>query len=134
LSAEKAPVLVFWDNPEKTLLVYDFAATWDWTAFYSAKAKGDSMLDSINYEVAVVFNGPSDIRLPENFLSNVVKINRSRHPRATTAIVVINNSFVRVMFNTVSKLYSGEFKKVTFVNSLEEARIVALGKKQEQHD
>jgi hypothetical protein len=134
LSAEKSPVIVFWDNAEKTVLVYDFAAAWTWTDYFNAKAKGDNMMDNINHDVAVVFNAPPDVRLPENFLANVVKINRSRHRRAAVSIVVIPNAFVRVMFNTVTRLYSGEFKKFAFVNTLEEARIVALDSKQKQHD
>ncbi len=129
MSSEKATVIVYWDNPEKTILIYDFAVTWNWADYYSAKAKADAMMNDVTRDVAVIFSGPPNIRLPENFLNTVVKINRSRHHRATMAIVVISNAFVRAMFNTISRLYSGEFKRVAFVNSLEEARIVAVGRK-----
>jgi hypothetical protein len=125
VSSANSTVIVFWDNPEKTIEVYDFAAIWTWKDFYAAKEKGDAMINSVSHEVVVVFSGPVGIRLPESFLTNVININRARHPRARLAIVVVNNAFVRVMFNTFSRLYSREVQKVAFVNSLEEARRVA---------
>lgn len=118
-------VSVFWDNPEKTIEIYNFAAAWTWKDFYAAKEKGDAMLDSVTHEAIVIFSGPTGIRLPESFMTNVMNINRSRHPRARLAIVVVNNTFVRVMFNTFTRMYSREVQKVAFVNSLEEARRIA---------
>ncbi|MFN8372515.1 MAG: hypothetical protein U0694_06525 [Anaerolineae bacterium] len=134
MTSEKSTVSVFWDGPEKTVLIYKFAAVWNWADFYEANAKGHALIDDVPHKVAVIFSGPANVRLPENFLNNVVQINRARHARTKMAIVVINNAFVRAMFNTLSRLYSGELRGVVFVNSLEAARIVAAGGQKAPHD
>ncbi|NWF70583.1 MAG: hypothetical protein HXY40_15960 [Chloroflexi bacterium] len=122
---DESSVRTLWDNEARTILAYDFDPVWNWTDFYKAKAHGDGLLEHVAHDVDVVFSSPPNVTLPENFIANVVNVARLRHRNARLAIVVISNGFVRAMFNTLPKLYQREFSKVSFANSLEDARRIS---------
>ena len=113
---------------------------YNWIKSQSLKETGVLVEDKSDEYSQIAVQGPTSPKvmeailpaadLPESFLTNINNINRSRHPRARLAIVVVNNSFVRVMFNTFSRLYSREVQKVAFVNSLEEARRIAIAQQE----
>lgn len=111
-----------WDNDARTVQIYQFERVWTWDDFYRTKALADEAITQTGHAVDVVFDGPPDVKLPDGFVHNVVNISRTRHPRARLAVVVMPNTFVRAMFNTVSRLYGREFAAVVFVPSLEAAR------------
>jgi hypothetical protein len=114
-----------WDNDEKTIMVYTLGSTFTWDEFYAAKAHGDGLIDMVSHRVVVIFDGPSDVKLPEDFMTNVININKLRHPRAALAVTIMPNNLVRAILNTANRLYKREFAAVRFVPNLEEGRAVA---------
>jgi hypothetical protein len=82
------------------------------------------LIETVAHRVVVIFDGPSDIKLPEDFMTNIININKLRPARVALAVVVLPNNLVRLILNTVNRLYKREFATVHFVSDLEQGRAI----------
>jgi hypothetical protein len=63
-------ITVEWHNVERTILLYTFAAAWEWEEYYSAIEQGLWLLDSVQHPVHVICNFEQTDLLPPKALSH----------------------------------------------------------------
>lgn len=121
-------VQVQWDNPEKTIIRYDFSGRWTWDEFYVAYDKAKVMLSGTTQKVHFIMNSTDDISrkyTPPNALTHMMSIGRKSVPNAGKVIRVGGSQFTRVLFQMVSKVNPKLIDTFAFATTLEEARAMA---------
>lgn len=119
-----------WDNPEKTMIRFAIAGSWSWESFDAALDELTAMFDSANRPVAVLLY-PADgvrIKMPPDTPTRFLHILRTRMKRQNYLILVRTMPYGKVLYNVFAKLMPSIVGRVSFVNSLEEARRVAAEK------
>lgn len=114
---------VEWDNPEQTIIRYNFNKGWTWDDYYNATKMGDAMIDSTTHQLLIgaILYIP-DPGLPPNVLRGTQSGMKSRHPRAQIVVVVTRNRFVRALYDVVVMAYRSLKDEFLRVDTLEEAR------------
>ena len=100
-------VSVQWDNPEQTILRYDFEENWTLTDFYEARKAGYHMVDTVPHQgyIGVLLVMPKRSVLPSNILTNVMGQMKLKHQRTLMLVLVTQNQYVRVLHNALGKIY-----------------------------
>ena len=83
------------------------------------------MMETVQYPVAHIIDVRNAGTVPPNALSHARRIESKTHPRRSYHVTVGANTFVRVMYNTFTKLkmsVSAEKGMNYFTNSIDEAR------------
>lgn len=131
-------VRVAWDNPEQTIIRYEFDQGWTWDAYYAAAKIGDTLIDNASHSnpVGAILWMPNPT-LPPNVLRGAYGGMRTRHPRAKIVVIVTTNPFVRALHNVVVTGYKTLRDEFLRANTLEEARTLLneqMGKQWKQPD
>ncbi len=119
------PVTVEWDNEEKTVIRFDYDGAYTWEDVYNAMDKSNKMMETVEHSVAHIIDVRKAGSVPPNALSHARRIEAKTHPRRSYHVTVGANTFVRVMFNTFTKLkmsVSAERGLNYFTSSIDEAR------------
>jgi hypothetical protein len=115
------PVNVYWEDADKSIVRYDFEASWTWDELYAAYYEAIAMETSVTYRVDVILDMRRSNRIPANALLHVKNLSEKQPPNIGVSIFVTTNTFIISMVNMAIKAY----KKIAFyfrlVNTLESA-------------
>ncbi len=116
-------VHVEWDNPEQTIIRYDFSKGWTWDEYYAATKTGDALIDSTTHQLPVgaILYIP-DPTLPTNVLRGTQIGMKARHPRAVLVVLVTRNRFVHALYEVVVSAYRSLKEELLRADTLEDAR------------
>ena len=99
------PINVMWKNEEKTMLGFMYEGKWDLNDFYQANQQGNSMLDSVNYPVALVMDVQGSRMIPNGFIAALSNTSKKIHPNAGIVVMVGVNVFARAFVDIFRKIY-----------------------------
>ncbi len=118
-------VQVQWDNPQKTILRYDFTGRWTWDEFYAAYNIAKILLSTTPHKVYFILHPLDDIsrrHTPPNAMSHMISIWRRTAPNAGKTVSVGGSMFSRTLFGMASKVNPKIAEMHAFAPSLDEAR------------
>ena len=92
------PISVQWDNPDKTLLRWNFEGKWTWDDYYAAMEQNNALLDSIQSKADLLIDMQQTNIVAAGFTSQFRRISQF-HPKAGFAIIVLNSRFIEIMLN-----------------------------------
>jgi hypothetical protein len=126
-------VTVRWDNPEQTILRYDFDQNWTLTDFNDARKIGYQMIDTTEHQrmVGVLFVLPKRGVLPNNRVTNAMGQMKLRHQRTLMLVLVTENQYIKTLHNVLGSVYKPARETFLRANTLEEARTLILDKLRE---
>ncbi len=129
-------VTATWDNTEQTIVRFDFADDFTWDDAYHAKDDADRLINESAYKGAlgVIFATSPNVRMPRNVLSATRNGLTKKHPRVVAIALVTQNSFTRIMYNTLVKIVPGLAQVYHHATTLDEARMLLNAKIAETQD
>lgn len=120
-------VTVGWDNPEHTVLLYDFSETWTWEELFRAAQEDDSLLEGIEYTVHQIFDMQKTRMIPSNPLARMENLAHEIRPTIGLMIFVGGT----LWFQTIVDIFHNFFlsriadvKGLHFVKSVDEGRAI----------
>ena len=124
------PVTIQWDNPEQTILRYNFESPWTFSELDNARRIGYEMVDKVPHQglVGVLLVLPKQGVMPSNAVTNALGQMRVRHKRTIVMTVVSDNPFVKVLYNTLTAVNTAA--KLTFMHAddLDTARAMVVAR------
>jgi hypothetical protein len=130
------PVHFSWDNPEHTIVRYDFVDKWTWEELYETFHKSWGEIVKLPYVVDSISDFARTNHAPPSVMTHVRKLSQSRPANTGTMVMVDANSFLTMMFQTFSKLFHTTLRRelnIQAVKTLEEGRAL-LAKIQSERD
>lgn len=122
------PVLVDWDNPEKTIIRYQFVDPWTWPEYHTTYARGWALISTVNYTVDLIFDFSQGGGIPPSAIRHFQIVAQRVHPNRGYVVVIANNPVIRSIINTLVRIFLNYSRGVDgcFAGDLEEAyRIIA---------
>lgn len=118
------PIIIEWDNPEKTIVRMTMMGIWTWDDAYHGADKGYAMLESVDYEVGIIIDLTQSHHIPDHAITNAQAMIKRRHPRTGLTVFVRASTFFTSMWNIFNRVYAALARKQNsvFANSLDEAR------------
>jgi hypothetical protein len=121
------PVDVDWDDERKIAIRFELSGRWTWDEFYPAYDKAHTLMDTVDYPVALIFHPDriAAVHYPSDMASNTRTLDKHRHPRMGLSLTVTDNAgaVIRAMVKAAS-VFLPKDRQTQFVNSLEEARAI----------
>ncbi len=99
-------ITVAWDNPERTIIRYDFADGWTWEDLFAAVAEDDSLMDTVDHTVHLIFN-VQDTSAPPNPLSKMRGLSGQISPQLGLLVVVGSDAW----FHRVTEIFYSVYGK-----------------------
>jgi hypothetical protein len=116
-------IVVSWDNPEKTAIVYTITGRWTWDEFYEALQQERAMLEAEAGErVNFIVNMEQGRMLPDNALSHFARMPKSSHRKAGMMVLVGAGGFVQALMNILGRYPGTAAQKIVAVPNMEAAR------------
>jgi len=112
---------ITWVNSDQTVIKLEFPPVWTWNDLYDAKHRVEAMLDQADHDCAVLYILPSNAKIPENLLSNALRLLREGHARAKLSVVVTPSFFMRTMAELVRKISADVRNLSRVVETIEQA-------------
>jgi hypothetical protein len=119
------PVIVTWDNDDKTIIRYDLEGHWMWDEAAAAFDQAALMLKEVPHIVHFIVNPLDPISksyLPPNMLANIMRIHGKAAPNAGSTLLVLSSSTVNMLLRLMGTLNPRIAARYSTVASLEEAR------------
>jgi hypothetical protein len=124
------PIQVYWEDPEQTIVRYDFEGSWTWDEMYAAFYEGVAMETSITHRVDVILNLQHSGRIPGNILLHTKNFSEKQPPNVGFCIFVTTNLFLISLFNTAIKFYAKIAFYFRLTKTIEEAHVlIAAGRR-----
>ena len=116
-------IKVTWRNPEQTILVYEFPVAWTWDEFDQVQQASHATIDQTLHHdpIGVVFIIPKAGGLPSFAIPSTLKALSKRHPRIVTIILVTENGFLRMMWQSIMSVFPHSHDLYQIADSFEDA-------------
>lgn len=115
------PVMMDWDNHERTIILVTFEGKWDISDIHRMINKGVSMLETVHHKVDAIFDFTHSTFSPKNLLSTVDRMETTHSPNERMVILVNANVYIRSIIKVARVLAPKTFAHLHFVDSLEAA-------------
>lgn len=118
-------VTIHWDNPEKTIIRYDFADPWTWEELVQVFIDDDALLDSVDHPVHLVFNAETMRTVPSRPLAVFRDLADEVKPRTGLLVIAGNNLWFQKLGEIFYNVYGVNLEGlpgIKTVSTLAEAR------------
>ena len=115
-------IVINWDNPEKTIIRWDFSGAWNWDEYGAVKVGFDAMLREVDHTVDVIANLQHSPTLPRNAFTKFKYFTRTTPPNRGLIVFVGTNLLVRVTVETLGKAFKELAQYIAFADTVESAR------------
>jgi hypothetical protein len=112
---------VFWDNPEKIVLVREFSKDWTWDDFRLSIYQMRQMLQEVEHEVYIIIDCRQVQCLPTGAIHYFNAANRDMPAHVAMRILVSENNMVQGVFSVLHKLAPKDFRKFYFAKNIQDA-------------
>lgn len=120
------PILVQWDNPEKSIVRLEFERGWDWDVLKQAIQQADDLITSVSHTVHLIIDISKAGGLPRDFMTAAGDLFEQGEARANEGekIVVGAGMLIRAAYAGFQAVYGYRLatRPFQFVGNLEEAR------------
>ena len=116
------PVIVEWDDPEKTIIRMSMVGRWTWDEAYEAQVRGDEMILEVKHAVGAIIDLRESTSIPLAAMANARSMNQKQNPYTKVTVFLGANPFFVSLWNVFKKVYGAlqKSQSYTFVNTLEE--------------
>jgi hypothetical protein len=114
-------VIVEWANTEHTVILWTITGQWTWTQFDAAYDKMKEMAGSVNHSIDGIYDLRQSILIPADVTTHVKFAFPYRPPNLRHIIAVGLDSYIQLLWNTLTTIPSLRQWRVHFVNTIEEA-------------
>lgn len=95
-----------WDNPEKTILLFELDDQWTWQELYNLSDEFHALMDSVPHVVDLIFQlPPGSSRVPPGIVAGLPRLIARSHPREGKNIVVGQVPIARSILDLVRRVY-----------------------------
>ena len=116
-------IVISWDNPEKTIIRWDFDGVWDWDEYGAVKVGFDAMLREVDHTVGVIADMRHSPTLPKNAFTRFKYFTRTTPPNRGLMVFVGTNMLVRVAVETLGRAFKELSQDIAFADTVEDARL-----------
>src|SRR5688572_25615128 len=115
------PIVVDWDDPEKTILRWDFNGLWDWAQVFASTEISVRMRQEVNHSVSIILNLERATPIKPGAM-NHTKTALSFSPEGRDMVVVAGQSaFVQTIVDIFRKMNVALAEKLVGASSVNEA-------------
>lgn len=115
------PVSVEWDNEERTIILWTVAGKWTWKEFDAAYEKMKEMAGSVSHPIDGIYDLSQSILIPADVATHVKFAFPYRPPNLRHIIAIGLDSYIQLLWNTLTTMPSLKQWRVHFVDTMEEA-------------
>jgi hypothetical protein len=94
-----------WEDEQKRVLLFVFAAKWTVEEFQEVVQKSDALMDSVSYKVDIIIDLQNGRDLPSGFIGAIRRVGRTPHRNQGIMVLVGVNMFVRAFYDVFVRLY-----------------------------
>ena len=124
-------VRIEWDNEERTIILWSFVGRWTWGEFDETVKAMTAMAESVDHNVDLIMDVGQMSILPADIVTHV-KLKYLKKSRKMERLIAVGvDSHLQLFWNTFTDLPYASHLKLTFFDTLNEARVY-LAKPQEQ--
>ena len=114
-------VSVSWDNPDQTIIRFEFDGEWNWDELYAASDQATEMLDNSEHTVDFIMDIRRAKKIPNDLMSHAERLASGKHPRRGLMVVVGANKLLRTLSGGIRKLFPEATQNVILAADMEEA-------------
>ena len=115
------PTQVYWDNPDKTIIVREMTDDWTWEDYGKAIGEVHQMLSEVDHVVDITVDCRGTYKLPQGALQKLANSNR-RYPQNIGQQVIVATSYFLEIFAKMVQQYMPHMRHLfTYVNTVDEA-------------
>ena len=111
------PITVFWDNPEKTILMRKVINPWTWQDYAAAMKEVMQKLSEVDHMVDIIVDCTEINDLPDGALGSLAKSNRQYPPNMGQQYVVSSSYFIEIFSNMLADMTTS--RKGLFMHKLD---------------
>lgn len=108
--------------PKTKILTFDYIGKWTWDEFHALHKQVIETLEQDDLYIYPIINIGTNTYLPPAAMTNLRNDQLMEHPRVIQVSMVIDNMFIRMIANMVTKLRKFETQP-RFYHDLEDAHI-----------
>jgi hypothetical protein len=120
------PVTVSWDDQQHTTLRFDYNGNWTWEEWYAAMDEAEATINLHGDAVHFIHNVGDSMYLPKNAMTNFKQNAIHFHAMVRLTVIVSDNHFIKVMFNTFKRFVRDWASRYHYVATVGEARQIIL--------
>lgn len=116
-------ILVTWDNPDQTTLLWTIDGGWTWNESREAIAKAEAMMDSVAHpQVDSIVDMSRGHLIPDNAVSQFSRTLNKSHPK--TGLIVMSGMppLAQALLQVVTRAQKATARRIIVVKTLDEAR------------
>jgi hypothetical protein len=125
------PLIVSWDNDDKTAIRVDSPSIWTWEDFDNAVDEAFVMIRSVEHAVSMIITTSSGKAAPKGLpVPHIMRMIRNKPKNAGVAVIVDprrQERFAARVFAAVLKVRKNAAQQTLYASSLEEARSIITG-------
>lgn len=118
------PILISWENNEKTIIKTSFVGNWTWADFPIIRAQAIEMMKSVNHQVDFIGDLSETVRMPKGAFSVGRSIINNQQKNEGNAVIIGTSPIVRVLFHTFVNTYPAIRNQYFYATSLDEAHTI----------
>jgi hypothetical protein len=113
----------YWDNPEKTIMVYEFDGEWTWEEFYSVFEQVKKVIHPLPHVVNFICRYPTSyLYIPPNILSQIRRIYQDVPNNIGVTAVVGGSTAAMTVYDIIKRIYPVIAEHFILVGTMEQAR------------
>jgi hypothetical protein len=118
-------ITVSWDNPEQTIVRYEYSGQWTVGELTNAMREVQSLMDLVSHRVDVIIDMRESKFMPNSALSLGRNAIMRKHPNQGKSVIIGASNFARTLYNVFRQVYRTSFDEsaYSFADNLEEARL-----------
>lgn len=116
------PIVVQWDNPEKTILCQKFEGKWTGPEYYASLDEMSRLLKEVDHRVHLLGDMTHSVGIPAlNLLAASGRVVKMVEHQFSTITIVKAHNYFQSLVNVVRRMSPALAERVYFVSTLEEA-------------
>jgi len=116
------PIVVQWDNPEKTILCQKFEGKWTGPEYYGSLDEMSRLLKEVDHRVHLLGDMTNSVGIPAlNLLAASGRVVKMVEHQFSTITIVKAHNYFQSLVNVVRRMSPALAERVYFVSTLEEA-------------
>jgi len=115
------PILLVWDNDQKSILRQVYVGHWTQEDFFASFAEAEALYSSVEHDIDLIIDLRQNQTNPLSMINTFSRTESRVHPNHASVTVVGVNSFIRVLGGISVKLAPRLSRNLAFVATLDEA-------------
>src|SRR5690606_34184496 len=96
------PILVRWDDEEKTRIYYEFVGKWTWDEFNTVYEGVYEMLDTVSHKVDAIVDLRYSNLLPQSTLTEMRRLTFQQHENGGITVFITENELAHALFTILT--------------------------------